>query len=492
MPQAFSEFKERHQAMMSKNVIGAMLCSLIAAIFLLFPKEVVSTISQWTQWVVHTFGLAFILATTGILLVSLCIAISPLGRYKLGQVDDQPEFGFFSWIAMLFAAGMGSGLIFWGIAEPVQHFINPPPFAKQAASPKETALALTYYHWGVHAWSIYAIAGLAVGWFAFRRNRSLNFSACFTPQTDKPRFQLLDLLAVTAVIFGVAGTLANSIALIQTGLEQVISESLGGLNIRLGLLCMIAFAFTASSLLGLERGIKRLSQFNLIFVLGLLLFVFFWMDPLVILRQAMTSTWVYIEQLPYLSLTLEQESSHWRAGWSVIYLIWWIAWAPFVGPFIARISRGRTIRQFVLCTILFPTITSIFWFSAFSGGLFEHEALQSVTQAVRTDYTQGLYEFFQIFPMTTFLCLLAILLLITFVITSADSAIYVTGLLTGQENNRSKLLWSTILIAITVALIFQNNIDLNKQVAIAGAIPFTLILIAQCIFLIKDMRQGSS
>ncbi len=446
-------------ALPGKESISIGCCILSALVFLLFPQQAISITSNATQYAIEHFGRGFIVVSSLLVILSLVIALSPYGRIRLGKADEKPEFGLFSWLAMLFAAGMGSGLIFWGVAEPLYHYANPPAFASDAQSPKDMALALTYFHWGVHAWSIYAIAGLVMAWFAFNRGRPMNISASFTNKKKLNAYHISDFLAVIAVIFGVAGTLANTIALIQTGLQDSISPAIGGIGFRFSLLLLIAMVFTSSSVLGLNRGIKRLSQFNLYFVIALLAIVIAWVNPVTVIQKIFTSTEVYLQELPRLSFTIDPDSKQWSEGWSVIYLVWWIAWAPFVGPFIARISRGRTIRQFLLCAIFMPTLTTILWFSAFAGGLFENPALTEVINAVNQDYTKGLFSFFSHIPFGQLLSVAAILLLTTFVITSADSAIFVTGMLTGNDKFRSKLIWSLILVTITMTLIYKNNVD---------------------------------
>ncbi len=474
-----------------KQTMGVTLSLACALVFLVYPDEAVSITSKITQYAIHHFGLAFIITASCILLLSLAIAISRYGSIRLGDPDERPEFSFFSWISMLFAAGMGSGLIFWGVAEPIFHFADPPAFINNTTSIEDTVLALTYFHWGVHAWSIYAIIGLCMAWFSFNKGRPMTISASFTNSPNRSRLQILDFLAVIAIIFGVAGTLANSIALIQTGLQHTTTLNVTGINFRVCMLAIIAAAFTFSSALGLDRGIKWLSNFNLIFVILVLIGVILWVNPIAVFNTILTSTWAYITELPRLSFSIDPASRQWSENWSVIYFIWWIAWAPFVGPFIARISRGRTIRQFLLCTIFIPTLASIIWFSAFAGGAFELTIFDTIVSTVSQDYTQGLFVFLSDFPYATTISLAMILLLITFVITSADSAVYVIGMLTEKNSLYSKLMWSFILIAITLSLLYENNVDLNKQIAIAGAIPFTLIVIFQAAIITRELIRKS-
>ncbi|QFU25219.1 BCCT family transporter [Shewanella eurypsychrophilus] len=471
---------------LSRESIGLICCCIAASAFLIFPQSAISMVAGITSYAIHEFGLAFIIIPSLFVILAFAIALSPWGKITLGK-DKSPEFSFISWVSMLFAAGMGSGLIFWGVAEPIAHYANPPAFIPVQEVSKDTALALTYFHWGLHAWSLYAISGLVMAWFAFNKSRSMTVSASFTDKKTSNGYQLFDLLAVIAVIFGVAGTLANTIALVQSGLEQSLGFDIGGISFRLGLLMAITFAFTLSSTLGLDKGIRRMSLFNLLFVIAILIAVVALVDPLAVVTTIFTSSLSYLQLLPAVSFSIDEGSRGWSEGWSIIYFVWWIAWAPFVGPFIARISRGRTIRQYLLCTILVPTVTTIVWFSTFGGSVFEMSILPDVVQATNTDFTLGLFTFFDSLVFGKVLTYSAILLLITFVITSADSAIYVTGMMTGNQAVKSKLIWSLVLVAITAALVLKNNIDLNKQIAIFGALPFTLILLAQAGIMVKEL-----
>ncbi|MEZ9142014.1 MULTISPECIES: BCCT family transporter [unclassified Shewanella] len=465
---------------------------IIAGLLLTFPHKTLATFSLFTQFFLEHFDSQFIQLSSLLLIFATAICFSPIGKIHIGGEKVQTEFSFTSWIAMLFTAGMGSGLIFWGVAEPVYHYVNPPAFLQDDFSSVSGALAITYFHWGLHAWAIYAMAGLVMAWFAYNRNRSLRISASFS--AEKPKWlSVLDLLAVIAIIFGMAGTFANTVALIQTGIEQAIGLDVASVGFRIGLILFIAVLFTLSSIAGLNQGIKRLSQFNTFFMVAILVTVIALVDPFNSLQLMFESSVSYLQLLPKVSFSVG-DPANWSQGWSVIYLIWWIAWAPFVGPFIARISKGRSIRQFLACTILLPTLTSIIWFSGFAGSVLTQPFAAEVMAAVNQEYTLGLFSFFNQltpngFPLGSILSVAAILLLITFLITSADSSIYITSMLTGSESHIAKMLWSLILIAITIALVTINDVDLNKQIAIVGAIPFTLVMCAQIAFWIKDVLK---
>lgn len=466
-----------------------ILCGLVACVFLVFPSSSVTYLSGLTQWVVSTCDDAFIVFASAILLLCLGLSFSPVGKKRLGE--GEPEFGFFSWLAMLFTAGMGSGLVFWGVAEPVFHLANTPNVHLDGHSAENTALALTYFHWGFHAWSLYAITGLIIAWFVFMEKRPMRISSVFnsTQIQSTPKSALwlgVDLLAVLAIVFGLAGTLANSVALLETGIEQRFALSFEGKTFGIGMTLLMTLGFGISLSLGLARGIKRLSQFNVVFMCLLLLGVIFSGDVVSLLERMVGSSFAYIQLLPQVSFSVIDGSSQWSQGWTVIYLIWWIAWAPFVGPFIARISQGRTIRQFLLCTIFIPTLASIVWFSSFGDAVFNAVNRADILAQVNQQYTLGLFALLDGIPLGAVLSVMALLLLVTFVITSADSAIYVTCLFTDNVTLRNKLAWIAVLLAISLALVSINNVDLNKQIAISGAIPFTLVLIAKVVYLLMS------
>lgn len=463
------------------------MIAVLVLFFIVFPQWSIRYLAHLTQYAIEQFGLSLVVFASAMVLLSLCISLSPLGKQRLGGEASTPEFSTSSWLAMLFTAGMGSGLIFWGIAEPSFHASNLPKFAQNLGDDVDTALALTYFHWGLHAWAIYTISALAIAWFSYNRKRTLHISAAFTSQPKGSLYSVFDWMAVIAIIFGVAGTFANAIALIQTGLEQTLSKPVNSFAFRYSLLIMIAFLFTGSSLLGLKRGIKWLSLFNTLAMLAMVTAVFLLLDPTQTVIRMVSSSVSYIELLPKVSFFIEPQSRDWSLGWTVTYLVWWIAWAPFVGPFIARISKGRTIRQFLACVVLVPSLASIIWFSTFGGASLDSIFSTQIVASVNENYTQGLFVFFEQLPMSRMFAMTALILLVTFIITSADSALLVCAMLTNTTSNKAKVLWAVILVLLSTALLYFNDVDLNKQVAIAGAIPFTLVIILQVVVMLKDM-----
>nr|XP_061812007.1 glycine betaine transporter BetL-like [Nerophis lumbriciformis] len=470
------------------------------------PLLVTEYLAGWTDLVIDQLGVGFLWTGTAMLLTGLTLALTPIGRLRLGQDDGQPEFSRLSWMAMLFATGMGSGLVFWGVAEPLTHYANPPQ-----GSGADNALALTFFHWGLHAWAIYAMAGLVIAYFAFRHRQGFTIAAPLTAtlarvvpiQAAQFVGGLATLLAILAVIFGVAGTLANGVILLRSGMVAL-GLSAGALQVvQFGLLALLSGAFLTSARSGLSRSIRWLSLVNLSLAAGLFAYLFILLEPLDLISRLFTSSAVYLRSLPAWSLQLiETESGHgWAHGWTITYLIWWIAWTPFVGVFIARISRGRTIREYLLAVILVPTIVSVLWFTTFGGGAISFDQANDglLQSELMVDYTRPLFVWLNQLPLGVVLQLVSVVLLFVFLVTSADSAAYVLGMLGSNGNpepsNRSKLGWGALTVLIAASLLVRNDVDINKAVAIVGAIPFTVILWLQVLALLlaifREWRKPS-
>ncbi|OHX67296.1 BCCT family transporter [Flammeovirga pacifica] len=465
------------------NQGSIIFCSVIAFIFLIFPKDSISFLEMIINFLLHKLDRPILWFVSIILLFCIGLALSPLGKIKLG--NQSPEFSTFSWVAMLFAAGMGSGLIFWGVAEPVYHLNAPINNTNNSLM----ALSITNFHWGLHAWGIYAFSGLVFAWFSYRKGRKMDI-LCIFPEKHHRYLRLLNFLGVISIIFGVAGTLANSIALIQSGIEHYFPFNLtNGLFFRIGLLCLLTIIFTLSSITGLKRGVKLLSDFNVLLALLLLGSLFLINHQIQSIKIFFSSIIDYLKSLPSLSFIIEEENRKWSQSWSIIYFLWWIAWAPFTGLFIARISKGRSVREFILSILIYPTLITILWFAIFGGNALQSNQLENIQAAVNQNYTLGLFTYLELFEHSILLGCICILLLITFVITSADSAIYVTGMLTNNTSTINKITWALLLFSISMGLLYQNNVDLNKVIAIFGAFPFCIILIGQGILLIRSMLK---
>jgi len=493
---------------MSFRVIGVFGLSIIACIVtgvwgILQPQALTEAIMRLTTFSLNSFDWAFLLSITIFIFFCFLLAFSRIGDIKLGSPDEEPEFGLVSWLSMLFAAGMGAGLLFWGVAEPLHHYMSPPP--EQGAMTPEAArwaMVVTNLHWGIHAWGIYAMAALVLGYFSFRRGKpmlaSTPIETVFPGRFGRSLGFVADLVAVVAVAFGIAGSLGMGVMQINAGLADVFGTPADSLTFLMGILAVLILFYMIPITTDLGQGIKLLSNLNLAVAILLMLFILFFGPTGFILSTFTTSLGDYLTNILNLSFRLYPYSgeTEWTRVWTLTYLIWWIAWAPFVGVFIARISRGRSIREFVITVILFPTVFSILWFAVFGGAglhleLFGEGGLASL---VIENSSRALFALFSYFPYPMVLAVTAIFLILVFLSTSAASGAYVLGMMTsGGSLNPSlgrKLFWGGTVAVLTAAVLFAGGgVQVLRAIAISGALPFTLIMIAQVACLLFSLSQ---
>ncbi|WP_286681351.1 BCCT family transporter, partial [Methanoculleus sp. DTU007] len=322
--------------------------------------------------ILDNFSWLYLISVFFFLVFALALALSRYGTIKLGYDAERPQYGFFGWIAMLFAAGMGIGLLFWGVSEPLVHFLQPPPFI-DAASPDAAAFAMRYafFHWGIHPWAIYSIVGLAVAYFSFRRGMPGLISSCFYPILGEgiygPAGKMVDVLAVFATVFGTATSLGFGALQIHSGLTHLYGLS-SAISVTIGIILIATALFMASAILGVEKGVQVLSKFNIVLAVALLLAILTLGPAPYILNVFTSALGGYVNNIIDLSLqSYPFAGFEWSRDWTVFYWAWWISWSPFVGLFIARISRGRTIREFVLTVLTIPTLFTLVWFAIFGG-----------------------------------------------------------------------------------------------------------------------------
>ncbi|MFK7957494.1 MAG: BCCT family transporter [Lysobacterales bacterium] len=509
------------------GIVTLAAVGLLGVVVLLFPESVANGIAEITQWVVSAAGRWVLWLCSAAVLLSILLVVGPWGRRRLGGSDGQPEFSLVAWLAMLFAAGMGSGLVFWGLAEPLSHYALEPAVglgSDSAASSNgraSQALALTFLHWGVHAWAVYAVAGLAFACLgstvtaqvgsaktntqsgrassAVKRSELGHGEALIASLTGadvgargtRIWGRLFDLVALLAVLFGVAGSLANGVDLLQVGLTAQGGESIPGwlLLLVLGTLSLVS----AGS--GLRRGIRVLSLFNMALALTLMIWLWLVIDWRTVLSLLMDSVWLYLKALPSWSIRLIADAdagTDWAEGWTVVYLLWWIAWTPFVGIFLAGISRGRSVRQYLVGVIGVPVVVSLLWFGAFGGGglAFEQANPGALTAALGEHYTAPLFVWYSQLPGGSVLAWGSLLTLSVFLVTSADSATWVMRRLAGAWLPAVPWVWGLLMLLMGFALVLRGEVDVNKQVAIAGAIPFSFVLVLQITALVRWLLIG--
>ena len=446
----------------------------------------------------------FVMLSVSLLLI-LCIgiAISPYGKIKLGKDDDEPEFSTMSWLTMLFAAGMGVGLLFWGTAEPLSHYKIIRNYADdfQAA---EHALFITNFHWGLHAWAIYAITGLAMAYFSFRKGYPNLVSAPMKAVFGERGWTrsvgwLSDLMAIYAIAIGIGGSIAMGVFQIQSGVESLFGLQNSGLWLAAVIFAVLCLAYILPLMVDLSKGMAALSNIAMAIAGGLLIFVLL-TGPTHYMMSAITGSIgdYFARVVPHGFKTytfFDEKVSTWFQSWTLTFMVWWFAWAPFVGVFIARISKGRTIREYLLCVILVPTFFSIFWFGVFgSVGFYEVLKLDaSILEIVETNINDTTFFVLRYLPLSTLSIIATILAAFLFVVTSVVSAAFVLSMFASGGNlnppTRTKLIWGTILGALGLVMILSNSIDAIKSIIGLAALPFVYIVLLITVCLLKALKS---
>ena len=484
-------------------VISLALSFGIGGWGIIAPQQMTEVCLGITGYALKSLDWFFLSMCTGFLILGIFLAFGPYAHLKLGRDDEEPEFSTLSWLAMLFAGGMGAGLMFWGAAEPMYHYYSPPGQEGLTPEAARTAMVITNLHWGLHAWSIYAICALVIAYFGFRLGRPALISAPIryafgTKNSRQLNFwcNTADIIGVLAVIFGLAGSLTMGILQVRSGLTEVFGSP-DTHTVSIIILAFMTVTFLVSASTGVDKGIKILSNINMIIALLIMLIIIF-LGPTVFIFQTFINTiGDYFSQLLDISFRMYpyEGLDDWTQSWTLTYFIWWLAWGPFVGIFIARISRGRTIRQFCIGVILLPTLFSMLWFSAFGGAGFYIEMYGGggIAELIFEDVNRALFALLGYFPLSSVLNVLAVCLVFVFLVTSADSGTFVVSMMTsnGQLNpsTRLKLTWGTLIAVIAAAVLFSGSATVAKAMAITGAVPFSLVLCLQVVAFLRTIRQ---
>lgn len=453
-------------------------------------------------WIVHNLGWFYVLVVAGFLIFALGLAISRYGQVRLGPDDSVPDYSYPSWFAMLFSAGMGIGLMFFGVAEPLLHFAHPPvpgtdPQSVEAA---REAMRVSFLHWGFHAWSIYIVIGMALAYFCFRHGLPLTIRSTLYPLLGQrihgPLGDLVDIFAVLGTVFGVATSLGFGVMQINAGLNYLFGVEVSA-NVQLLLIAVITLIATGSVAAGLDAGIRRLSMFNMVLASFLLLFVLIAGPTVFLLSAFPQNTGSYLSEIFELSFRqFAYEPTAWMGNWTLFYWGWWIAWSPFVGMFIARISRGRTIREFVTGVLIVPALFTFLWMTIFGNTAIHAVLAQSATELVgmvNANLPVALFALFELLPWSAFISLVAVILVVTFFVTSSDSGSLVTGMIT-SGGNPDPPLWNRVFWAVTkgvvaAVLLLAGGLLALQTAAIASALPFAFVMIAMCTGLVLALRR---
>ena len=467
-----------------------------------FPESFGNAAQAALNTVTRLFGWFYLFSIFGFVVFLLGLAFSKYGKIRLGPQDSTPNYSFFSWISMLLAAGFGVGLVFYGMAEPMSHYVKPPygdvePESVEAA---RYAIQYTYFNWGIHQWAAFSVVGLIIAYFQFRKGQAGLVSSVLSSVTAKyprvrPYASWLDIFAVVATVMGVATSLGLGVLQMNGGLNAVFGLPENGWWQFVILLVMFC-AYMASTCSGLDKGIKRLSNLNMVLCIGLMLYVLITGPTVAILETITLGIGDYLQNFISMSLRIAPYSeSNWGNDWTIFYWAWVIAWSPFVGTFVARVSRGRTIKEYVIGVLLVPPLLACLWIGVFGGAALHMElggADVGLAQATQDNITVALFEMFDLMPFSGALSIMAMLLIFVFLVTSADSASYIVAQMTDNGSINpplyKRVLWGALIAAICLTLIVAGGLSGLQSAAVLSALPFTFIIYMMIVVLIRELR----
>ena len=498
---SLSKFMEK-QTSFNPLVIGATLffVVLLVAMILIAPEQTQTLLNAAKSGIFANFSWFYVLAFSVFLGFLVILSVSSLGNIKLGNDEEEPEFGFLSWLAMLFAAGMGVGLMFFGVAEPLTHYLSDITTGS-AEHKQQEALLHTLFHWGIHAWAVYGTIALALAYFGFRYKLPLALRSCFYPllkeRINGKLGDLIDIMALLATLFGVITTLGFGASQLGAGLHQLgwISENSFSLQVVVIAVVMSLAIFSAIS--GVGKGVKILSELNLTLAFCLLIFVLVAGPTLYLLSAFSDNIGTYLSNLVQLSFktyVYEQEHTGWFSGWTILYWAWWCSWAPFVGLFIARISRGRTIREFIFGVLVIPSMFGILWFTVFGNTaiwLNDSEAAGTLGQMISSPETL-LFKFLDYLPLSGVTGLVSLVVISLFFITSADSGIYVLNNIASRDKSLAAprwqaVMWGVLMSVVAIVLMQSGGLANLQAMTLLVALPFAMLMLLMCFSLWKGL-----
>jgi len=463
------------------------------------PQTLEQITSSAQGVITNSFGWYYLVIVSLFVFVCFYLLLSPIGRIKLGKQEDKPEFSRPTWLAMLFSAGVGIGLIFYGTAEPISHYIVSSPTGQEGTDQGvKDAMRFTFFHWGIHAWAIYGSVALVLAYFTFRKGELSLISRTLRPiigkHADGAVGKAIDVIAVISTVIGVATTLGFGAMQINGGMSYLFDIPSTMISQTI-IILVLTVLFMISALTGLSKGIKILSNLNMGLTAVLFLIVFILGPTLFILNLFTDTIGSYMQNFINMSFRIapmNEEARSWINGWTIFYWAWWIAWAPFVGVFIARISKGRTIREFVVGVLLVPSVIGFLWFTTFGSAsiVTESTGLLSISSLAAEESLFGLLEGY---PFSMALSLLAILIIITFFVTSADSGTFVLGMMTtnGSQNPSTmiKVTWGVFLSTTALVLLYSGGLQALENTMIIAALPFSAIMVLMVVSLLKSLKQ---
>ena len=479
-------------------IVSAALVVMLVIGTLLFPGQATTLFADLRVWTAVTFDWFFFAAANLFVVFSFGVALSPLGRIRLGGQDAAPQYGYSAWLAMLFAAGVGIGLMFFGVLEPVTHTLAPPLGIDPAdtGAARAVGMSAAIMHWGLHAWAIYAVAGLSLAFFCFNRGMPLTLRSGFFPLIGKavwgPFGHAVDIVAVLATLFGLAVSLGFGAEQIAGGLQYLFGIPATTATRAILIMVIIGIAL-ASVIAGLDKGVKRLSWMNMGLASLLWLFVLIAGPTLVILATIAKASVDYIYYLPGLSNWIGREDVAFVHDWTTFYWAWWIAWAPFVGMFIARVSFGRTVREFITWVLIIPTIIGILWMATFGGTAVEQYFADGYTGVAESVPELALFKMLEPLPLTGIVSAVSVFTITIFFVTSADSGSLVMDTITAGGKMdapvQQRAFWCLLVGVTAMVLMLGGGMASLQALTLVVGLPFTVVLLCMCVGLIKGLRE---
>lgn len=452
----------------------------------LFGELAGEVFNQLQSFITHRFRWLFIILMNVTVVFSLYIALSRYGDIRLGHQTEHPEYSLLSWFGMLFSAGIGIGLLYWGTAEPLYHFMAPPMGQAETVETAKQAMSISFLHWGIHAWALYCVVALSLAYFHYRRGLPLSIRSVLYPLIGQKIYgkwgHVVDTLAVFGTMFGVVTSLGLGAMQINAGFSNVFGIP-NNVPVQLCLIAIITAMATLSVMMGLDKGIKRLSDINIVLTVLLLGFMLLFGPTQFIIDSFIENIGNYVSQLIPLGFWSEAYSNtDWQANWTIFYWAWWVSWSPFVGIFVARISRGRTIREFIFGVLFIPMLLLFFWFTTFGGSAVHMELMGNygLIEAVKADYGSAIFKLIEYYPLTKPLTLVIVVMIMLWFVTSSDSASLVIDMLTaGGDTNPPKiqrLFWALSQGVIAAVLLVAGGLSALQAVAIIAGFPFAIVV----------------
>ncbi len=494
-------------------LISGLFITLFVFVTLAFRDDVAPMFADMRGWLTSNLDWFFLSAGDVFVLVCLFLIVSPLGRVRLGGTEATPDYTYAGWFSMLFAAGMGIGLMFYGVSEPLSHYASSfggtavengvrtdwAPLGAAAGNAEEArklGMAATIYHWGLHPWAIYAVLALGLALFSFNKGLPLTMRSVFYPLFGERVWgwvgHVIDILAVVATLFGLATSLGFGASQAASGLNFLFGIPLGTTT-EIVLVVFITMLALVSVAAGLDAGVKRLSEINMMLAILLLLFVIVAGPTIAIMTGFFSNLGAYLENLPALAMPFGREDVNFTQGWTAFYWAWWISWSPFVGMFIARVSRGRTVREFIICVLLIPSAACVLWMTAFGGTAIDQVVNDGYTAVTEAALPLQLFAMLDALPFAQITSFIGIVLVVVFFVTSSDSGSLVIDTISAGGKVDApvpqRVFWCTFEGLVAIVLLMGGGLVALQAMAVSTGFPFTIVLLVSCVSLIKGLMS---